>query len=192
MMDELVEKLENININKKVLYYSITFENYDEIIELVKETLGDNFKVYTKTDTFDYSLIDDKTLLENIKKIKDNAKFAIYNNSIYIINDEFHITTLFVGGKIHEKSELMNKQNNKKVSVKINKIGHSDNFIVLGIDDIKTDNDEEFYYFGNPIKHITFGLNKLNKKVFPKDSYTALNVNSIDIDKTIYGICGFT
>jgi hypothetical protein len=190
-MDELVDKFSNININKKVLYYSVIFENYDEIIDIVKESLGEHFKVYVKTETFDFSSIDEK-LIVDIEKIKNNSKFAIYNNSIYIINDEFHITTLFTGGKIHEKSELMIKQHNKKVSVKINKIAYSNNFIVLGVDDIITDDEEEFYYFGNPVKHITFGLNKFNKKVFPKDSYTALNDNTIDIDKTIYGICSFT
>ena len=94
-------------------------------------------------------------------------------------NSEFHITTLFTGGKVHIKSSEMETQLEKKVLVKINKLGISSNFITMGIESIKLKDGVDIFYYGNDIKHITIALNKTGKKIFPKDSYTALSDGKI-------------
>jgi|688.fasta_scaffold948928_2 hypothetical protein len=199
-MDSITTSLESLSIsNKKVLYYSIAFNNYKEIIEIVKNTLvkeKEFFTIYTKkSDSYElYEITDNEiTVLDNkfnafINKLNEGENFAVCDDKLYTLNSEFHITTLFTGGKFHEKSAELDTYIGKKVSVKINKLGISNDFIVLGIEYIKMDEETECPYYGNPVKHITIALNKTGKKVFPKDSYTALEQSSFDLDIIIYGI----
>jgi len=101
-------------------------------------------------------------------------------NSIkYKLNIEFHVTNLYTGGKVNERCNELQPLVGKSYKISINNIGITDRFICLGI----TIQDSTDAYFGNPVKHITFALNNFDKKVFPKDSYTALledNVQPID------------
>jgi len=50
-MEDITNKLDNISISKeKVLYYSIAFDNYKDIVKIVSDTISDNLKrIYTKT-----------------------------------------------------------------------------------------------------------------------------------------------
>ncbi len=202
-MEDITDKLDNLNIAKqKVLYYSVAF-NYQDIIKLIRKALfeknQDLSEIYMKTsDSFE--LFGGKISEENKKKIenkysthidkfKPSDKFIIYDGTLYTVNGEFHITTLFTGGKPHEKSSDMESQLKKIVSVKINKLACSDKFITLGIESIKFEDGTDIFYYGNDVKHITVALNKTGKKVFPKDSYTALSDGKIyDLDLTIDGI----
>jgi len=209
-MDDITTKLEKIDINnksKKTLYYSVSID-YIEVINILNKILSlDDYNKYffgIKTETgYD---IDDKPYSETFEKIKEDAsidskylafidkmktgeKFIIYDNTFYIANSEFHITTLFTGGKPHEKSEFVEKEVGSNVLIKINKLGISNNFITLGVETIKLEDGNEIQYFGNDVKHITIGLNKTGKKVFPKDSYTALTDGKIfDVDFTLEGL----
>ena len=153
---------------------------------------------YTKTfdsfELFDGKASDDNKLnitnkySTHIEKFKPDEKFIIYNDTLYSANSEFHITTLFTGGKVHEKSADMDSQLKSKVLVKINKLAVSDKFITIGIDSIKLEDGTDIFYYGNEVKHITIGLNKTGKKVFPKDSYTALSDGKIyDLDHIVEG-----
>lgn len=204
-MEDITNKLATFNIGKqKVLYYSITF-NYTDIMNLVRETLfntkitDDISETYTKTsdsfDLFDGKVSDDSKLhimnkySAHIEKFKPGEKFIIYNNTLYSANSEFHITTLFTGGKVHEKSTDMESQLGHKVLVKINKFGVSGNFITIGIESIKLEDGADIFYYGNEVKHITIALNKTEKKVFPKDSYTALSNGKIyELEHIIEGV----
>lgn len=208
-MDNITESFEKINIGKnKVLYYSVTFE-YKTIIHFIKEFLfkstdKNDFNhfsgIYTKTlDSFE--LFDDKITDQDLKnslyseysthidKIKTSENFIIYDKTFFTTNTEFHITTLFTGGKVHEKSQDLEAEINKKVYVKVNKLAISENFITLGVESIKFNDGKDITYYGNDVKHITIALNKTGKKkVFPKDSYTALTNGKIyDIDYTFHG-----
>lgn len=204
-MENIIEQMEKHTIstdNNKVLYYSVSFD-YNDIIKIIRSTITE-LDIFTKTiDSFDlFELSDNFSLSDTMKnavcskysthidKLKTSENFIIHDNILYTANNEFHITTLFTGGKIHEKSADLESQVGKKVLIKVNKLGISEKFITLGIESIKfTVNSEDILYYGNDIKHITVALNKTGKKIFPKDSYTALsNGKLFDIDQTVYGI----
>lgn len=206
-MEDITDKLGNLNIGKqqKVLYYSIEFK-YMDIMNLIRKTLfnspnsDDISETYKKTpdsfELFDGKLSDDnKMIISNkysthIEKFKSGEKFIIHNDTLYAANNEFHITTLFTGGKSHEKSSDMESQVGKKVSVKLNKLAVSHNFITLGVASIKLADGTDIAYYGNEVKHITIGLNKTGKKVFPKDSYTAISDGTIhELDIVVDGEC---
>lgn len=203
-MEDITDKLSNLNIGKqKVLYYSIVF-TYSDIMNLIRKTLFDSKEsdnisgAYIKTsdsfELFDGKASDDNKLnitnkySTHIEKFKPDEKFIIYNDTLYTANSEFHITTLFAGGKVHEKSADMESQLKSKVLVKINKLAVSEKFITIGIESIKLEDGTDIFYYGNEVKHITIGLNKTGKKVFPKDSYTALSDGKIyDLDHIVEG-----
>jgi hypothetical protein len=125
-----------------------------------------------------------------ISKLKEKENFIIWDDILYSANSEFHITTLFTGSKPHDKSPDMESQLNKKVLVNISKLAVSHNFITLGVKSIKLEDGTDIAYYGNEVKHITIALNKTGKKVFPKDSYTALSDGKIYIiDSVVDGIC---
>ena len=204
-MDDITAKLSSLDISKKkVLYYSVIFDNYNEIMNLVRNTLlesGNNLsETYIKTlnsfKLFEGNLAEsDKNKVSEkfstfIDKLKQDENFIIYNDKLYTANSEFHITTLFTGGKSNENTDELETQHNKKVNVKINKLGVSHNFIVLGVEYIKFEDNKDIAYYGNSVKHITIALNKTGKKVFPKDSYTALSDGqTYNLDIIVEGLC---
>jgi hypothetical protein len=204
-MEDITAKLVSLNISKeKVLYYSVAFHNYKDIMNLVRNTLlvtGNNMsEIYTKTpdsfELFGEKLSDDNKMLisdkysTHIEKLKDGENFIIHDNKLYTANPEFHITTLFTSGKPHDKTPELEDQVGKPVSIKLNKLAVSNNFIVLGVDTIKFEDDKDIAYYGNSVKHITIALNKTGKKVFPKDSYTALSDGQIyKLDVIVKGVC---
>ena len=204
-MEDITAKLSSLDISKKkVLYYSVIFDNYNEIMNLVRNTLlesGNNLsETYIKTlnsfKLFEGNLAEsDKNKVSEkfstfIDKLKQDENFIIYNDKLYTANSEFHITTLFTGGKSNENTDELETQHNKKVNVKINKLGVSHNFIVLGVEYIKFEDNKDIAYYGNSVKHITIALNKTGKKVFPKDSYTALSDGqTYNLDIIVEGLC---
>lgn len=203
-MEKITKKLEKLDVSKtKVLYYSVTFD-YKDVMSLVRKILfntkntKDVSDVYTKTadsyELFDGKMTEDtkksisSEYSSHVDKMKVSENFIVCNNVLYTANNEFHITTLFTGGKTHEKSADLESEVGKKVSVKVNKLAVSGNFITMGVQSIKLEDGTDISYFGNDVKHITIALNKTEKKVFPKDSYTALSDGQIyDVDYTIDG-----
>ena len=171
--ENLTDKLNNMSINhSNILYYELKFskENYSKILQFVLDN--------TKND----GLLSLNNCPDNFAKIlktsKETDKIIISGDSAYKINDEFHITVLFTGGKQDDKGIELCKFLNNKYDIIIEKIGMTDDFISVGVI-IKGD----LPYYGNNVKHITIGLNKFgkSKKVFPKDSYTALLSDNIVI-----------
>jgi hypothetical protein len=201
-MEHLTTQVEKLSVKEgKVLYYSVKFPDYDFIVTLVKKTLfedGSEGGVYNKFQdekVFEYGTLNevkvDEKYLEFVKKLKSGENFVIYKGKFYVVNSEFHITTLYTGGKPHEKSEAMEEQTDKAVSVFVNKLGVSDGFITLGVDRITLSNSNDIEYYGNDVKHITFGLAKFGKKVFPKDSYTSLTTGeTFELHTKIQAVTG--
>jgi len=212
-MEDITEKLSKLDVTKKtvkadtgkgkVLYYSISFD-YKDVMDTVRKILFDSKNpddvsdVYTKTvDSyvpFDGTITEDlrKSLdtkySTHVDKMKASENFIVCSDTLFAANGEFHITTLFTGGKTHEKSADMESEVGKQVSVKVNKLGVSGSFITMGVESIKFLDGTDISYFGNDIKHITIALNKTGKKVFPKDSYTALADGKIyDVDCVLNG-----
>jgi hypothetical protein len=154
-MDQLDKALSNLTIQspnfESILYYELKVDkkDYDKIIELVMTTL-------------------------DLKRDLNYKEFVVTNNtSKYKVNDEFHITVLYTGCKKDDRSEILNKYINNQYELKIEKIGINEQFICIGVNF-----SDDIPYYGNLVKHITFGLNKYTQfenKVLPKDSYLALS-----------------
>lgn len=116
-----------------------------------------------------------------INKLSVGDKFIprFYSNEInsnskilYKLNDKFHTTLLYLGGKKDLRALEFNSCVGKDIVASIISVGISDKFIVCGIElEANT-----VPYYGNLIKHITIGLRKADIpkfKLFPKDSPTA-------------------
>ncbi len=126
----------------------------------------------------------DNNLNENIneninkvlKKISSNDNFALTikenNINLYKLNEKFHTTMLYTGGKEEPKALDLEPWVDKEINVICNSFGISDNFIVCGIEI----QNKKLPYYGNPIQHITIGLKITDSpkfKLLPKDSPTA-------------------
>lgn len=196
-----------------VLYYSVIFpDQYQDVLKIVFDNIlggmtNSQQGLYVKSVNdfkyfFPWKMTQEtqdeilKTHQKNIQETKDGEVFLIYDGVFYKINDEFHITTLFTGGKpVSQKTETgdvvlndeMESQVGKEVQVKLKKIAISKSFIVIGVESL------DCSYYGNSVKHITIGLSKSGKKVFPKDSYTALTNGTVyDIDNVLHGLTSKT
>ena len=158
-------KTDEINF-KKILYYSIDIHNYDEVLKTIFDSLkkvSEPNSVYAlcyqdKDDTvvrFSNEINKDTftdeekekftessdVLLHRIKtkfgdKISPKDKFLVLNDNLYKLNDAFHITTLYTGGKKHEKQELCHNVINRPVECSVEKISVSDKFIAIGVSSI--------------------------------------------------------
>jgi hypothetical protein len=175
---------------KKVMYYSFEIIEFDKILKIVNNLLLGSY--YTsivekkiieenETDILENAFKNlnvTKNKYEDIEKHlkdKDNGIILIdASDRVYKINKKFHITMLFLKGSEDEIEKIteIEKKIGDECIIKIKSIGHSDDFITLGIDFTK----EIMPYYGNEIKHITIGLRKSadGKKLFPKDSPNAL------------------
>ena len=161
-MDNIIENLSLLTLDSAptasslkpsdVLYYQLEFseDNYSTISKLVSSTLN---------------------LSEKTPKGVVTGSFNTQSSS-FQVNDAFHITVLYTGGKVDDRTSSLNKLIGKPFNVEIERIGMNQHYICIGVKI-----DESLPYYGNDIKHITFGLNKFDpkKKVFPKDSFFALN-----------------
>jgi hypothetical protein len=181
---------------------------YNEILKIVYtqvfgETSNSTSGIFVKLDAtfetyFQTELLQQdkdellKSHQKNIQALKPKEVFVVYDGVFYKINDEFHITTLFTGGKpVIQKNEdvdvnlndELETQLGKQFEIKLEKLAVSKDFIVIGVGEL------ECSYYGNPIKHITIGLSKSGKKVFPKDSYTALSNGTVyAISNVVHGL----
>jgi hypothetical protein len=184
-----------------ILYYSIVFSptEHQLVLKLIdntvfKNTVSTTKGLFVKTETsfipcftVDLSTTDKATLVMQHQKafsqLKTNEVFIINDGVLYKLNDEFHITTLFTGGKKHEKSEEMEAHLGKELQISLQKIAVSNDFITIGLGDFTSP------YYGNDFKHMTIGLAKSDKKIFPKDSPNAFSNGKVyDVNVTITGL----
>ena len=108
---------------------------------------------------------------ESELEIKNNIEIIKHIDSIkdIQINKHFHITALFTGGKFDNNAEKFDDFLNKNIKIEIKSYAVSNDFIVLSVCDLSTKLDniksDNIPYFGNPIKHITYGVKKGCKPV---------------------------
>jgi hypothetical protein len=164
-MADLIPQLNALSIDNSadILYYEYSFS--PEVTKLILDLI---LKMTKTTDTYD--------------SVKNTVT---YDGNTITLNEEFHITVLYTGGKPHEKAATLTEHLGKTVPITINKIGITNKFICAGVTI-----GGDIPYYGNDHQHITIGLNKEvkkgEKKVFPKDSYTALLAdNAITLDEPL-------
>jgi hypothetical protein len=96
-----------------------------------------------------------------------------------LLNNEFHITLFYNGGKTDkincDKSDELEKILNSNIKITLEKITISSDFITIRVVSIRDIGDigdiGDVPYYGNPIMHITIGLSKKSgKKLQPANS----------------------
>lgn len=167
-------------IKNNILYTALKLDsdNYKKLFDHVKKLLEDKYgenKVELVNQELYKELKLDNVKSKNVLKVDTNY---------YKINDEFHVTCLFANTK-----ELKDKyfdfydriKSNSKVELTVNNIGVTDEFICCAVSF-----DKDLPYYGNEVRHITFGLNSF-KKLQPKNSFNAL-VNNNNMLKTDFKV----
>ena len=180
---DVLDKLSKLTLldYSNILYYELSFstEDYNKILDFVVKTT--NGTIIKKED----ENVDEK-FIPFINKLKTGEKVLAIKDVLYKLNNEFHITVLYTGGKEDKHCDELQKYLDMKFKVSIDKIGVNDSFICIGVS-VPID----LPYYGNDVKHITIGLNNFDKskKVFPKDSFKALlddnvkdNDDKFDVD----------
>lgn len=134
-----------------------------------------------------FSLIvrDTAFILLLLKQFFEDEKIELYK-----LNDYFHSTLLYVGGKENAHIDELLPFEGTKCTIIVNSIAKSDDFIVLGVSSITDENGSDVPYFGNPIKHITIGLNK-TKKLSPVNSPSAFSVKGAFKKEVLFHIKAF-
>jgi len=130
-------------------------------------------------------------LYVSLKLNKDliNEIIDLFNLSKYDIQDEFHTTLLYTGGKENPNLDSLRPFFDTSCNIQVDKIAISSRFITLGVTKIIDNDNNEIPYFGNEIKHITIGKKK-GMKLLPKDSPSSFSDGKIMIFKDIYIISG--
>jgi len=163
-----------------ILYYELVFDpdQYKQILNLVlSKTKNDG--LYKPGFTSEFTSQFTTEIQQLVKNPKPDEQILIAGLNPYKLNDEFHITVLYTGGKPDERGTELHKYLGNKYPVLITKIGMTENFIALGVEI-----QGGLPYYGNEHVHITIGLNKYTQtktksKVLPKDSYTSLLAPSV-------------
>ena len=187
MAEIITEQLNNLTIKSKskVLYYSLSIIDNEEILKLITDHLP-NAKLIKYND----SKIDDSIQINHniLIRLKDSGYIIYLNHNIYKLNSEFHITMLFIKGHPDEE-QLINKLDgliDNDYQIIIDKIAVSDEYIVFGAilpDELKS------VYGGNPIIHITCGSilydNPKRKSPPPVNSPSAFGKSIVGINDII-------
>jgi hypothetical protein len=135
------------------------------------------------SEVFDKLTVDRKKILYFSVVVRDTVFIHLLLKQLfeddeikeYKLNEHFHCTLLYVGGKENDHINELLPFNGAKCTIIINSIAKSDDFIVLAVSSIIDENGYDLPYFGNPIKHITIGLKK-TKKLSPVNSPSAFNL----------------
>ena len=106
---------------------------------------------------------------------------------LYKLNDYFHITLLYVGGKENADIDKLLPFEGTKCTIIVNSIAKSDDFIVLGVSSLFDSDGSDLPYYGNPIKHITIGMNK-ERKLSPVNSPSAFSVEGAFKEEILFPI----
>lgn len=203
--DDKKSEVEKLEIDySKILYYSLVFndEEYLKVLSLIHDNTNIFFGIYkyTKDENIvikeksnekgydvksDFSTILTKMSFDDKFIVKYNENNKNIEKTLYKLNDKFHTTMLYLGGKKDTRALEFEPIIGDEIRVKIISIGISNKFIVCGI---KFD-DKSIPYYGNPIQHITIGLKKTESskfKLFPKDSPTAFEEGiKINLEKPL-------
>ncbi len=147
----------------------MTDKNIDVLDETLKAlSIEDNDKHFK--DILYYSIVICEESFNIIKTNTDIIKNTENIDKDIKLNEKLHITALYTGGKFHDKAVEFDNFIGKDIEIEVNSYAISSNFIVLGVTNfsyVKYDKnlDDNIPYYGNPIKHITYGVKKGCKPV---------------------------
>ena len=146
----------------------MTNKNIDTLDETLKGlSIKDEKKVSFK-DILYYSIVVCDESFNTIKTNPDIIKHVENLDEDIKLNEKLHITALYTGGKFHDKANEFAEFIGKDIIVEVDTFAISSNFIVLGVTNFSYVKDEinaDVPYYGNPIKHITYGVKKGCKPV---------------------------
>ena len=133
----------------------------------IKDNVKDEKKVSFK-DILYYSIVVCEESFNIIKTTPDIIKHTENVDKDIKLNEKLHITALYTGGKFHENASKFAEFIGKDITIIVDSFAISSNFIVLGVANFsyaKDDINVDIPYYGNPIKHITYGVKKGFKPV---------------------------
>ena len=146
----------------------MTDKNIDALDETLKAlSIKDEKKVSFK-DILYYSIVVCDESFNSIKTNPDIIKHTKKIEEDIKLNEKLHITALYTGGKFHDKAVEFAEFIGKDITIEVDTYAISSNFIVLGVANFSYIKDEinlDVPYYGNPIKHITYGVKKGCKPV---------------------------
>ena len=152
----------------------MTDKNIDALGETLKElSIKDEKKVSFK-DILYYSIVVCEESFNSIKTNPDIIKHVEILDEDIKLNEKLHITALYTGGKFNDNAVEFAEFIGKDITIIVDSFAISSNFIVLGVvnfsyikDEINEDDviSNNVPYYGNPIKHITYGVKKGCKPV---------------------------
>ena len=138
----------------------MTDKNIDTLDETLKAlSIKDEKKVSFK-DILYYSIVVCDESFNSIKTNPDIIKHVEILDKDIKLNEKLHITALYTGCKFHDKAIEFAEFIGKDITVEVDTYAISSNFIVLGVSNL-----DNIPYYGNPIKHITYGVKKGCKPV---------------------------
>jgi hypothetical protein len=152
----------------------MTDKNIDVLDETLKAlSIKDNVVKPQKETSFKdilyYSIVVCEESFNTIKTNPDIIKHTENVDKDIKLNEKLHITALYTGGKFHDKAVEFAEFIGKDITIEVESIAISSNFIVLGVANfsyVKDDSiSDDIPYYGNPIKHITYGVKKGCKPV---------------------------
>jgi hypothetical protein len=104
------------------------------------------------------------------------------DNPDLVPNTELHSTLVFIGRKVNDqREEKYDGIKNKRCQIVIDRYGLSDDALCLGVKTIRFESCENVPS-DSICQHITMAL---RQGTYAKDSYLALNTNSVTLDKEI-------
>lgn len=125
-----------------------------------KSKKGAKITPSTENEEYKSTIYYSLNINSNIAVLEVLQKYGVNTNN-FDLNDHFHITVLFTGGKIHENSKDLDALLGKAFNVNVDRMAVSRNYITFGVNWIKSaENWKDIPYFGNEIKHITIGITK--------------------------------
>ena len=138
--------------------------NIDVLDETLKSlSIEDNIKLEKEVsfkDILYYSIVVCEESFNNIKTNPNIIKDTENIDENIKLNEKLHITALYTGGKFNENASKFTEFIGKDVKITVDTYAISSNFIVLGVSNL-----DNIPYYGNPIKHITYGVKKGCKPV---------------------------
>jgi len=157
----------------------MTDKNIDVLDETLKTlSIKDNVKDEKKVsfkDILYYSIVVSEESFNTIKTNSDIIKHTKKIDEDIKLNEKLHITALYTGGKFHENACKFEDFIGKDITINVDTFAISSNFIVLGVtnfsyeinsdDNVSDKVSDNVPYYGNPIKHITYGVKKGCKPV---------------------------
>jgi hypothetical protein len=146
----------------------MTNKNIDALDETLKAlSIKDEKKVSFK-DILYYSIVVCDESFNSIKTNPDIIKHVEILDKDIKLNEKLHITALYTGCKFNDNASKFEEFIGKDITIEVDTFAISSNFIVLGVVNfsyVKDEINEDVPYYGNPIKHITYGVKKGCKPV---------------------------